>query len=217
MNHCDRCDIDIKTSSNCPICGRYCGESYTAKEYPVYTKNRQISGFVVHIIFWALLVVAVALTVCEILFLKKFNISLYFIVGMVALDISALLPIKHHWSFNGSISIVSIIICGLILFIELYSKTFGWGVYYVIPFFVLAITIYCLLTIIIKKYDKLDSLISLFILALISTALFVYNLVANGVVWPSISVFFASWGIIVTLFVIINKRTKREIAKNFHV
>lgn len=217
MNRCDRCNVDVKTSSNCPICGRYCGEDFIAREYPVYTKNRQISGFVVHTIFWVLLVIAITLTVCEILFMKKFDISLYFIVSMVAIDISVLLPIKHHWSFNGSISIVSIIICGLVIFVELYSKTFGWGVYYAIPFFILAITIYCLLTIIIKKYDKLDCLISLFILALISTALFVYNLVANGVLWPSISVFFATWGIIGTLFVLINKKTKKEIAKSFHV
>ena len=224
MKHCDRCDVDIADNiKNCPLCGRdISAESDDELESFVCYPDNKIwfskRNTVLNTSFLIILIGVIVSIVTELIIFHRFSYNWYVLTGAMMFALNILMPLKFRWSFSN-VSIVSgLSICAYILFLELFTGTFGWGVYYVIPFFVLFMTLYCTIIMAIRNYYKgMEFVICLMIFAILAVALFVYNSIAKVVVWPSLVAFLASITCFVCFLIFKFKKVKQALTKSFFI
>lgn len=223
MRFCDKCKVNIADEINhCPLCGRDISNDNKIEEemFKCYPNNKiwvDKRNFYLNLLFVIAIIGTVICIGIDLFFNKKFVFSWYVITGVILLIIDVILPLKKRWSFSAVSTIVALSICAYIIFIELFTKTFGWGLIYVIPFFLLFMCINSFSIILSRNYRSLDFFVPLIIFTILSVALFVYNYIFGHVIWPSLVVFITS--IVFTILIIIFrfKKVKQQIEKNFFV
>ncbi|MBQ8430608.1 MAG: hypothetical protein IJX26_01520, partial [Clostridia bacterium] len=161
MKHCDVCNIEIADNiSHCPLCGKNIlknQEKITNQTFMCYPDNKIWSNnrnMIVNYFFWLLTIGTVICTILELVFFKRYYFSCYVLTGSVFAIFNILLPIKKRWCFSSVSTIVGISICAYLIFIELFTGTFGWGIMYTLPFFLLFMCIYSTSIIWSRNYYK---------------------------------------------------------------
>lgn len=223
MRHCDKCNVDIVDEiTNCPLCGRDVsnGEEIT-KNFTCYPSNKIWIDKRNTLTNWLLLIVIIGTIISgiiELLIFKRYHYNFYVLTGAILALFDVILPIKHRWSFSALSIVVSISICAYILFLELFTNSFGWGVYYAIPLFLLFTTLYSLTIILIRNYYRgFEFVISLLVFAILSTVLFIFNYISKGVVWPSLVAFLTSVTCFVVFLIFRFKKVKQTLEKSFFI
>lgn len=223
MKHCDKCDVNILDDiSNCPLCGRdISNKAETSQNFLCYPNNKQWKdrrNLIVNIFLWFVIIGTVLSGVVELLIFKQYRYNFYVLTGATLAVVDIILPIKYRWSFNAISIVASLTLCAYILFLELFTGSFGWGVYYVIPLFLLFMTLYSLTIILIRNYYKrFEFVISLLIITILSIALFLYNYISKGVVWPSLVIFLTSVTCFVFLLIFRFRKVKQALEKSFFI
>lgn len=224
MKHCDKCDVQIADNINhCPLCGRDISghEPVLEETFECYPNNKiwvDKRNFSINLL---LVLVLIGTAICiglDLFFNKNLTFSWYVITGVLIFVVDIILPLKKRWCFSAVSTIVAISICAYILFIELYTQTFGWGLIFVIPFFLLFMCLYSTSIILARNYYKgFDFFVPLIIFTCMSIAVFIFNLVSGYTLWPSLVVFLTS--IVCTILIVIFrfKKVKQQIEKNFFV
>lgn len=223
MKHCKKCGVDIADNiKNCPLCGGSVETENDGEEsfscYPNnknwYNKRNLILNIVLTVVLIGLFI---SFTV-DLFFNRRLAYSWYTITGCAIFLIDIYFPIKKHWSFSTISTIVGISVCLYILFIELYTQTFGWGVNYVIPFFILFMSLYSTAIVFMRNYYKgFEFTLPLIIFTILATITFVVSYVLNLIIWPSFSVFLASLSLLIIVLVFKSKKVKQELEKSFFV
>ena len=223
MKHCDKCNVNILDDiSNCPLCGRdISNETETSQTFLCYPNNKTWKdkrNMIVNVFLWLVIIGTVLSGVVELLIFKQYRYNFYVLTGAMLAVVDIILPIKYRWSFNAISIVASLTLCAYILFLELFTGSFGWGVYYVIPLFLLFMTLYSLTIILIRNYYKrFEFVISLMIITILSIALFLYNYLSKGVVWPSLVTFLTSVTCFVFLLIFRFRKVKQAIEKSFFI
>ena len=113
-------------------------------------------------------------------------------MGSVFAFFGVIVPIKNNWSLVNYHSVFYVAVTLYIIFLENYTNSFGWGIVYVIPLFVLAFSVYNFLMILSNRNNRTEYILPMFILTTIATVAFSYNYFSGLVLWPSLSAFFSN-------------------------
>ena len=219
-NFCNNCKVEIdELIANCPLCGKCVNEkaklnvSTQTSTYPNLQLNNT-KKFPIGIVTISLFALTLIILALEFFITKRVHITCYAIASFIFIYFSILIPAKHNFSFLSTSMFIGVEL--IILFIELFSKTFGWGVNYVMPFISLAYSICNGILIIGKGYFNFEFYLPMLLSTVISTALLIVNYVNNWVWWPSISAFLFSWLVMLFVTFIRFKGFKKAMHKKFH-
>ena len=222
MLHCDKCKVDIADNiNNCPLCGRDLDNKAETQSFVCYPDNKiwiNKRNLLVKILFWVSIIGTGISIFLELLLFHKLWYNWYVITGEVLFLIDFVAPLKFKWSYSAITLIVSITISLYILFLELFTHSFGWGLNYAIPLFLLFSTLYTTSTIITRNYYKgYDFVVCLMVLAILCTALFIYNILTTAVFWPALVAFLTSVTCFVGFLIFRFKKVKAQIEKKFFI
>ena len=222
MKYCDKCKINVEEHLNyCPLCGRCVSKDGESKNivqnYPLVQKPKSNNHFVVHLCLWVLILLNILTLGLEVVLADNINYFWHTLSISIVLIFGVLLPLKHNWSINSIITVLMVFLSGYMLFLELYTNSYGWGVQYAIPLFIFAVANFEIITICMKKLNRLEQVIALFVCFFMELGLFLYNYLTKAVAWPSLVGTFETFAFLFILFVIRYKKTKKELQKSFHI
>ena len=222
MKHCDKCDVDIVDNiNNCPLCGRDVSNTSEEQSFVCYPDNKvwvSKRNFVINFLFWAAMIGMAISVFIELIIFHRIQYNWYVITGVALFVLDVLMPTKLRWSFSGISLFISISICLYILFLELFTNSFGWGVYYVIPLFILFMSLYSTLIILIRNYYKgYEFIVCLLTHAILGLALFLYNILSGGIMWPSLAAFATATTCFITFLIFRFKKVKNQFEKRFFI
>lgn len=222
MRHCSKCDVKVADNiNNCPLCGRDLAEPTQEQSFVGYPNDKKwydkrklvLNIFLVAVLIGTALCLAVDLFVNQ-----NVTFTWYTISGCMFFILDIYFPIKKQWSFNTISTIFGISCVLYILFIELYTNTFGWGVNYAIPFFILFMSLYSTIIIFTRNYYKgFEFVLPLIIFTIMATVLFIVCYCLKFTIWPSFSVFLASLTMLIIVIIFKHKQVKQELGKSFFV
>ena len=221
MNHCDKCNVDIVDNVNhCPLCGRNVSKEHIATEsfecYPDNKTWQSKRNLVTNIFLFVILIGSIISTFLDLFLHKTITYSPFVWTGAGLAILDIILPIKKYWSFPVVSTVCAISIVAYILFLELFTGTFGWGLNYVIPFFLLFMTIYSCIIIWTRNYFKgFEFVIPLMIFCIMSIAIFFVNYFCGFVAWPALSVAITSLVLFVFILIFRFKKVQQEFHKSF--
>ena len=222
MLHCDKCNVDIADDiNNCPLCGRDLENKSETESFKCYPDNKiwiSKRNLLVKSLFWFTIIGVIISVFLELLFFNRLWYNWYVITGEALFLINVVAPLKFRWSFSAISLIVSITICLYVLFLELFTNSFGWGLNYAIPMFLLFCTLYTTMIIVTRNYYQgYDFVVCLLVLAILSVALFLYNILSGGIVWPALVAFLTSVTCFISFLIFRFKKVKGQIEKKFFI
>ncbi len=221
-NYCKTCSVSMDQHiSNCPLCGK----CVSVKEknivltetstYPsLHNENNKSSS--IKIISFIIFLATLTFFALEFFITNKINLSFYALATFILINFSVIIPIKHNFSFSTSGLFAFVCLQLFLLFIELYSNTFGWAVNYAMPFIALAYSIYNGVLIVAKGYINFEYYLPVLVSAIVSTVLLLVNYLHSWVYWPSLSAFLFGWIVVFLTTFIKYKRLKKSMQKKFH-
>ena len=220
MSFCDKCNVKVEENqSHCPLCGRCVNESLVGFDKPVgrfpdYTSFKRHRMHVSTVLLRILLVLVVA-TIGVNLLLDWGNFwCLYVVAGGVATCLGVLVPIRFRLTLASQTRLQTVAVALIIIVAEVFSKTFGWGVGYVIPFFMLSLIIVSAIMTIAKGYVEFDYVRPTIFLFVCSVLLYVLNRFVFFVpAWPALVAALASLVVILSFFMFRYKRTMKSLKK----
>lgn len=221
MNFCDNCKVHVKHGKNCPLCGKsVCDEQFVdiGRVFPDYAPVPVDRVEPVVSIFTKLLIWLVILTFAlELFIFKTVHISLYFLVSAVYVYFVVLRNIKKRSSFAIIMVSVAFYTPLLLLFIELMTNSFGWGMCFTVPFLWLGIALFGVIVMFIRGWVDFEMFKPMIIIAIMSTVLLICLMCFNHVTWPTLVIFLTMWSLILFMFMFRFKRTVRSLQKDFRM
>lgn len=218
MNKCERCNINVLHEKHCPLCGKFVnGEAVKETSYPKVDTSKNNRLYAIRIIFGLLILLNVLVVSLELIITQTFYYSWHIIVPSILLCISVYFPIKKNWGVFGAFCISIVVICAYLIFLELFTNTFGWALNYVIPLFLLGSEIFILVLLAISKFEKVEMQLPLVICEILSLANFLFIYLSKLVYWPSAASLLFGFAVLFIIFVVKNRRAKKNLQKSFHV
>lgn len=222
-NFCDNCKVSIDNHiSNCPLCGKCVSEkeknllTTQTTTYPSVSNLNNKKMAIIKLISCSLFLATAVLFAIEFFVTKSIRLSFYFLASYLLFQFAVLIPIKHNFSLATSSILALLFLQCYILFIELYSHTFGWGVTYVMPLIALAYSIYNGVLIVAKGYFNFEYFLPICFSGAISIVFFLVNYLNSWKFWPSLAAMLFSCVIVLLIIFFKNKRLKKSIEKKFH-
>ena len=222
MRYCDKCKVNIADEINhCPLCGRDISTDIANESFLCYPDNKVFvnkRNIIINIMFWIAIISMIISIFIELLIFKRLNYNWYVITGAALFIVDFIMPMKFRWSFSALTIVVALTICAYILFLELFTNSFGWGLNYVIPMFILFMALYStFITIIRNYYRKYEYVICLLIFSVLGVIVFLYNLFTNAVIWPALVAFLTSVTCFIGFLLFRFKKVKNELEKSFFI
>lgn len=222
-HYCDKCKVKVDGSQVfCPLCGRRCSklpigndERYKIFPRPEY-KNDTLPAVINKISIILLLATVICIAV-ELIVSGGFWWSAFVLASTVLFYCALLAPIKHRWTVAGSLANAYLFVGGYLLFLELMTKSYGWGVMYVIPLFIFAMSVVNVFIMLLKPERKWSYLLPLLVTFFLALTLFIYNWAAgSSVLWPSMAAFFFACAVLIYILIFRFRSFVRSMKKNFH-
>ena len=218
---CEYCKVDIVDDSpNCPLCGK-CIDDHCEKKNKFYPKYKLVADKREPIIkiLEKLSLLFVALSIAVNLFTDKtISWSLYVIISFVLLNFVILRPIKKKFTLAQVLSVVAFWLTCFMLFLELYTSTWGWGVMYAIPFTWLGLAVLSGIMTMVHGYVNFEMFKPMFMLTFLSAISLILVLCFNcEVVWPTLVALLVSASEIILMFMFRFKRSVRSLKKDFGI
>ena len=222
MRHCDKCGVDIMDDvNNCPLCGRDISTENKVESFLCYPDNKvwqSKRNTLISLMFWASIIGMLISIFVEWLIFKHISYNWYVITGVAMFILTVVLPLKFRWSFSFVCLFVGICLCAYILFLELFTNSFGWGLFIAIPFFIMFMSLYSTFVMVLRNYYKgYDFVICLLTFAALSIAVFLYNILSGGLMWPSLVSFLTSVTCFIFILIFRFKSVKKQFEKKFFI
>ncbi len=218
MSRCERCNLEVKGDKYCPLCGKFVKQTnLQEKEYPANVKYFTNTSYVLRVIFGFLILLNILCGTLELIVTKNFYYTWHLIVPSLLAVVSIYFPLKKNWSFLAVCSICFFTISGYIIFLENFTNTFGWGVTYAVPLFLLASEIALFLFFAIGGFERVEVFMPILICLILSLGIFLYNYLKKFVYWPSASCLLFGFACLFIIYIVKSRRTKKNLQKSFHI
>ena len=218
MGKCDRCNLEVKGDTYCPLCGKFVNKNKGHdREYPTQINRKINKPYVLRVIFGLLLLVNILVIALELITAKSFYYSWHIIVPSMFVLIAIYFPLKKNWGLMGACCICIFALSGYIIFLENFTKTVGWGLNYVVPLFLLSVEIGAFIILAISKFERIEVQLPLLICVLFSLAIFLYVYLKQLVYWPATCALLFGFAVLFTIFIVKNRRAKKSLQKSFHI
>lgn len=222
MAYCKKCDLTCEDNQRyCPLCGHCVNEKISEKEnkdgiYPSYDAYKNSRMHVTNVLARLIIIGILASIAINFLIGNQTFWSIYVIVGGLSAIIGILIPIRHRLSLASQTKFHVASMIAIIIVCEVFTKTFGWGVGYVIPFFLLFELVLISIMSMAKGYLEFDYLRPLCFLIFCSVVFYILNrFIFNVVVWPSATALVGCLLMALILLVFRFKRTLKGLKKYY--
>lgn len=220
MEVCDNCKVHVKHGANCPLCGKSVSEKdiEVQRVFPKYApipvdRVDPVVNIITKLMIW-LVILSFAL---ELFIFRSVNFSLYVLVSAIFIYFVVLQNIRKRSGFAKIMSTVAFFTPLLILYIELATNSFGWGMCWVVPFLWLGVALFGVIVMFIRGWVDFEMFRPMIIIAIMSTVLLICLMCFNHITWPTLVIFLTMWSLILFMFMFRFKRTVRSLKKDFRM
>ena len=221
MGFCDNCKIENEQGkSNCPLCGKCVDDNAEKKNnfYPQYNLVHDRRVPVVKVLERLLLLGVALCLVVNLLFEKTVSWSLYVTIGAFLAWVLIIRPIKKIYSPAQILTSQVFWLTGFMLFLELYTQTWGWGVMYAIPCMWIGYGVVAGIMSIVSGYVNFEMFKPMFMILFLSVISLILLLCFDcPVMWPTVVAFLLSVSEIVFMFMFRFKMSLRSLKKDFGI
>ena len=222
MKVCKNCNLQIKNSNYCPLCGKcvdeQAKENQEERSFPVYAPTLIDNSESVWRILSKLSIWGIIVCMAINLFINKtISWSLYALFGLLYLHFVVFYSVYKKLSFANVITRIAVYTTFLILFLELYTQSWGWGMCYAIPFLWLALTIISAILMIAKGWVNFEMFKPTLTMTVMSAILLGFLFGFSETFWPILVTFFVCLSLVCFMFMFRFKRTVRSIQKEFRL
>jgi len=218
---CENCKVHIeKDASHCPLCGTFIEEvKLDDKElrYPKYKRVRESSDSATDILIKLGLLAIIICVGLDLFINGTMGFSLYVLVCTFYGILTVLLPIKKKYNLAQIMNCVAYYTMGLLLFLELFTGTWGWGVCIAIPAIWLAIDIVAGICMLAFGYVNFEMFKPILSIAILSTISLIFLLCFHQPAYMTLPTMFFSWTEIALMFMFRFKRSIRSLKKDFRL
>lgn len=181
MKHCNFCNCGIEDKKvHCPLCGKCLDEEKVKNGivnhsdiYPDYQIKSNKTNLICKIIANSLFILTIICLAVDLLVNYKVGFSLIIIIAFFYSYFAIIRPVKKRMPMENFCIQLSIFTPLLLLFIELYTKTYGWGINIATPSFWVGLSIASVLLMFIKGFVDVDMLKPIIINCILSAILLI--------------------------------------------
>ena len=218
---CPNCGVTVdKTLNHCPLCGKHIS-AHTVEEsqrvYPVYKPRLDKREPLTSIFIKLLLLSIVVCMGIDLILNATITFSLYVLIGSLYAILVILLPILKKYSLAKIFTSLAYYTAGVIIFCELITHTWGWGVCYTIPGFWILMAIISGIFMLAFGYVNFGMFRPMLSIAIMSTIALVLLMCFGQVYWLMLASTFLSWIEIALMFMFRFKRSIRTLGKDFRI
>lgn len=226
MKHCKFCNCDVEDKKvHCPLCSKCldetkvkAGMSNKSAIYPNYTKVKpDMTKTIVRTLTNSLLILTIICFAIDLMLNYKVTFSLIVGIGFLLAYFAILRPIKKYMSLENVIITLSIFVPPFLLFIELYTHTFGWGVNIAVPALLFGLSLASFIFMLIKGYMDGDMLKPIVVNVLLNALLLLLLFLFKQYTLISIIAFWANVAMILFTLVFKFKFASKSITKQFRI
>lgn len=219
METCENCGVEIMDKkSNCPLCGKATNKSASNKNlyYPEYApltdRREPIASVLQKLSILALLICIIV----DLFVTKTLGWSLYVLAGVMLCVAVVTRAILKKDGIAAILSRLSFWIAGFLVFIELYTGTWGWGVQYAIPGLWGAICVTFGLIILIQGYVNFEMFKPLILILLLSlTSFLLLFFLKCDILWPTLVALLLAASEFILMFMFRFRRSVRSLKRDF--
>ncbi len=217
---CPHCKVElIDDSANCVLCGKATeGEIGDKKYYPKYRPVTEKRDSIISTLEKILFVGLILCVIVDLFNTKSVSWSLYVLIGVFLSYVMIFRNIKRKQNISQVLICLTFWLSLLIIFIELHTKSFGWGLQFTIPFMWLGFTLLAGILTLSKGYvdfEMFKPVILVFVLVVIS--FIVLCAIGSNVLWPTMVAGLVSLAEILLMFLFRFKRSIRSFKKDFGI
>ena len=218
---CPNCKVNVdKNLNHCPLCGKHISSTVVEdkdRTYPIYKpkldKREPITS-----VFIKLILLGIIVCMAVDLFLTaSITFSLYVLIGGLYTILVVLLPILKKYSLAKVFTSLAYYTAGLLLFCELITGTWGWGVCYAIPGFWILMSIITGIFMLAFGYVNFEMFRPMLSIAIMSTIALIFLMCFSQVYWLMLASTFVGWVEIALMFMFRFKRSIRTLGKDFRI
>ena len=216
---CENCKVNIiDEKSNCVLCGKSISKKQQSKNkfYPKYSPVVEKREPVVNVLEKLALLGLLICVVVDLFITKTISWSLYVFVGVLLATVLILRAIKKKNTIAQLLTRLTFWLSLFIIFIELYTNSWGWGLTYAIPFMWLGFSVFAGIMTLSKGYVDFQMFKPIILIAILSTiSLIVLLCIGHGILWPSLIAVLVTVSEIALMFMFRFKRSVRSLKKDF--
>lgn len=218
---CPNCKVNVdKNHNHCPLCGKHINSEAVEEQnrkFPIYKpkldKREPITSIFIKLI---LLSIIVCIGV-DLFITANITFSLYVLVGGIYTILVVLLPIFKKYSLAKVFTSLVIYTAGVMLFCELITHSWGWGVCYAIPGFWILMSIISGIFMLAFGYVNFEMFRPMLFISILSTISLIFLMCYSQVYWLMLVSTFVSWVEIALMFMFRFKRSIRTLGKDFRI
>jgi len=220
-NICPNCKVRVDNGANhCPLCGKHISSEPipdSERTFPIYKpkldKREPLTSVFIKLI---LLGIVVCMGI-DLFLTASISFSLYVLVGGLYTVLVVLLPILKKYSLAQVCTSLVYYTAGVIIFCELITATWGWGVCYALPGFWIVMAIISAIFMLAFGYVNFEMFRPMLSIAILSTIALIFLMCFSQVYWLMLVSAFLSWIEIALMFMFRFKRSIRTIKKDFRI
>jgi len=221
MRHCTKCNVNIENDiTNCPLCMQITEKTdgEFEKDFPIKPSKSigksRIASRVMFFVYMSFLVIYLIINFTEGFNNKWFMYSLipvtyaYFITN---------LQLKYRKNIGLTV-IANVLLLSTILFVsDKMTGNYKWAINYAIPFLIL-LGIIILISVSAGRVYFKDYITYIFVISMLGIGMFLFVLLnVVTIKWPSLITILVSIIQVIGMFTFVNKKTKDELKKRFHI
>ena len=216
---CENCKVKVKHSKNCPLCGKNISENenITNESFPVYNivpdKVEPVCSVLTKLLIWS----TILCIIVDLFIFHTINISLYILCSAICVYFVILRNIKLRAPFAKIITSIVFFVPLLILFLELKTQSWGWGICLSVPFLWLGLLLCSIILMIAHGWVDFDMFRPILLISILSTISLIFLMCFNQLTWPTLVTFLSSWSSVCLMFMFRFKRTVRSLKKDLRV
>ncbi len=221
MDKCENCNVEIEDKkSNCPLCKKAVNSEgvsnnlFYPRYQPIIDKHEPIVSILQKLAVLALVICIVV----DLFITKTLGWSLYVVAGVLLCVAVVLRAILKKDGIAQILFRLSFWLTGFLIFIELYTHTWGWGVQYAIPFMWVAICLSFGGVILISGYVNFEMFKPLILIIIMSlTSFLLLFFLKCDILWPTLVALLLSASEFVLTFMFRFKRSIRSLKRDFGI
>ncbi len=221
MDNCENCKVEIgDKKSNCPLCGKAVNKDcirnnlYYPQYQPIVDKHEPVVSILQKLALLALFLCIII----DLFITKTLGWSLYVVAGVMLTVSLVLRAILKHDGIAQVLNRLTFWMTGFLVFIELYTHTWGWGVQYAIPFMWVAICLTFGLVIWIQGYVNFEMFKPLILIMIFSvTSFLLLFFLKCDILWPTLISVLLSASEFILMFMFRFKRSIRSLKRDFGI
>ena len=163
--HCKYCNIELLDNKpNCPLCGKCIDEplaksgNYQNGQFPIYSTKHDKVEPVCNVLIKILLLCVLVCCIADLFFTGSMFFSIIVIISAIYAILVILIPIKNRITVPQFFNRLAFFTPFLILAIELFSQSWGWGICIVSPALWFAIALASQIMMVSKGYIDYEML-----------------------------------------------------------